>query len=221
MTRIGNQYTGEKQKYFLKQLNKCLIDRFKDLSTEGGKIKIYGVREAETMLQSEFAGYHETNSITRPTKKEYQKNNSLDGKLQKGKLSGQCNTLNEEYTDVDAKVLVSAKTLQHQANQRKNSEHKNPNKMSVYEQGNGTGFSVVLQKYKHCNPSKVELPHSPDNVKHIINLLELLPNEKTIAKNAVIDGAKIGWAEKWNVSDETALQGILFLNEDFTIERIN
>jgi hypothetical protein len=47
-----------------------------------------------------------------------------------------------------------------------------------------------------------------------------------IAKSGVLDGARNGWADKWNVpeisvSDETALKGILFLNEDLTMERTN
>ena len=70
MTQIGNQYTGEKQEYFFEQLNQCEIDRFKALSTESGRLTIYGVREAETMLQSEFEGFHEPNSITGPTNAE-------------------------------------------------------------------------------------------------------------------------------------------------------
>jgi hypothetical protein len=177
MTQIGNQYIGEKREYFFKQLNQCSIDRFKALSTEIGKLTIYGVREAETMLQSEFEGYHEPNSITRPTKEEYQEGNILDGRFRKGRLSGESNTLNEQYTDADAKVLVSDETLQHQADQRRILGHKNPNKMSMYEQGKNMGSSIVVQKHKHCNPSKPELPSSPDNVKHIINALELIPSE--------------------------------------------
>ena len=39
-------------------------------------------------------------------------------------------------------------------------------------------------------------------------------------------GARIAWADKLNVSessisDQSALQGIIFLNEDCTIERVN
>ena len=226
MTQIVNQYTGEKQEYFFEQLNQCEIDRFKALSTERGRLTIYGVREAETMLQSEFEGFHEPNSITRPTNEEYQENNVLDGRFRKGMLSGESNTLNEQYTDADAKLLVSDKTLQHQANERRSLGQKNPNKMSMYEQGKDMGSSIVGQKYKHCNPNKPELPSSPDNVKHIINALELLPSETKIAKTGVLDGARIAWADKLNVpessiSDQTALQGIIFLNEDCTIERVN
>jgi hypothetical protein len=124
------------------------------------------------IIQSEFAGDHEPNSITRPTKEEYLEGNQLDGRFRKGRLSGESNTLNEDYTDVDVKVLVSDETLQHQADQRKSLGHKNPNKMSMYEQGKKMGYSIVAQKHKHCNPSKPELPSSPDNVKHIINTLE-------------------------------------------------
>ena len=141
-------------------------------------------------------------------------------------LSGESNTLNEKYTDADVKVLVSNETLQHQADKRKILGHKNPNKMPMYKQGKKMGSSIVAQKHKHCNPNKPELPSSPDNVKHIINALELLPSETTIAKKDVLDGAKIAWANKLNVpessiSDETALQGIIFLNEDCTIKRVN
>ncbi len=178
------------------------------------------------MLQSTFEGFHEPNSITRPTKAELQEGNVLDGRFRKGVLSGESNTLNEQYTDVDAKLLMSDKTLQHQADQRRILGHKNPNKISMYEQGKDMGSSIVGQKDKHCNPNKPELPSSPDNVKHIINLLELIPSETEIAKAGVLDGARIAWADKLNVpessiSDQIALQGILFLNEDCTIERVN
>jgi hypothetical protein len=226
MTQIGNQYTDEKQEYFFEQLNQCEIDRFKALSTERGRITIYGVREAETMLQSEFEGFHEPNSITRPTNEEYQENNVFDGRFRKGLLSGESNTLNEQYTEADAKLLVSDKTLQDQADERRRLGQKNTNKMSMYEQGKAMGSSIVGQKYKHCNPNKPELTSSPDNVKHIVNALELIPSETEIAKAGVLDGARIAWSEKLNVpessiSDQTALQGIIFLNEDCTIERVN
>ena len=226
MIQIVNQYTGEKQEYFFEQLNQCKIDRFKDLSTEKGRITIFNVREAETMLQSEFEGFHEPNSITRPTKAELEEGNVLDGRFRKGVLSGESNSLNEQYTDVDAKLLVSDKTLEHQADQRRILGQKNPNKMSMYEQGKEMGSSIVAQKHKHCNPNKPELPSSPDTVKHIVNALELTPSETEIAKAGVLDGARIAWSEKLNVpessiSDQTALQGIIFLNEDYTIERIN
>jgi hypothetical protein len=95
MTKIGNQYTGEKQEYFFEQLNQCEIDRFKALSTEKGIIRIENVREAETMLQSEFEGFHEPNSMTRPMKVELQEDNVLDGRFRKGMLSGESNSLNE------------------------------------------------------------------------------------------------------------------------------
>lgn len=78
---------------------------------------------------------HEPNSITRPTKAELQEGNVLDGRFCKGMLSGESNTLNEQYTDVDAKLLVSDKTLQDQANEKRRLGQKNPNKMSIYEQG--------------------------------------------------------------------------------------
>jgi len=226
MTQIGSNYTGKKQEYYFEQLNQCDIERFKALSTEKGRITIYNLREAETMLQSEFEGFHEPNSINRPTKTEVQEGNVLDGRFRKGLLSGESNTLNEQYTDVDAKLLMSDKTLQHQADQRRILGHKNPNKISMYEQGKDMGSSIVGQKHKHCNPNKPELPSSFDNVKHIINALELLPSETEIAKAGVLDGARIAWVDKKNVpessiSDQTALQGIIFLNEDCTIERVN
>lgn len=178
------------------------------------------------MLQSEFEGFHESNSITRPTNQEYQAGNSFDGRFRKGILNGESDTLNEQYTEVDSKVLVSDKTLQDQANERKHLGQGNPTKPTMAEQGENTGISIVNQKYKHCDPTKAELPSSPDNVKHIVNLLELLPTETTDAKQGIIDGAKLGWADKLNVSptyisDQTALQGIIFLNEDYTIERVN
>ena len=113
MTEIGNQYTGAKQKYFLKLLDECSIDRFKTLSTENGILTIYGVREAETMLQYEFEGYHEPNSITRMTDAEFAKGNKLDGRFREGLLSGERDTLNKEFTDLDVKVLISNKTLQY------------------------------------------------------------------------------------------------------------
>ena len=89
---------------------------------------------------------------------------------------------------------MSDKTLQHQADQRRILGHKNPN--------------------------KPELPSSSDNVKHIISALELIPSETEIAKAGVLDGARIAWADKLNVlnvpesfiSDQTALQRIIFLN---------
>ena len=226
MTQIGNQYTGEKQEYFFEQLNQCEIDRFKALSTEKGRTTISNVREAETMLQSEFEGFHEPNSITRPTEAELQEGNVLDGRFRKRMLGGESNSLNEQYTDVDAKLLVSDKTLQHQADQRKMLGHRNQNKISMYEQGKDMGSSIVEQKHKHCNPNKPELPSSPDTVKHIVNALELIPSETEIAKAGVLDGARIAWADKLKVpessiSDQTALQGIIFLNEDCTIERVN
>lgn len=98
--------------------------------------------------------------------------------------------------------------------------------MSMYEQDKRVGSSIVAQKSKHCNPNKPELPSSPDTVKNIVNVLELIPSETEIAKAGVLDGGRIAWSDKLNVpessiSDQTALQGIIFLNEDFTIERVN
>lgn len=96
----------------------------------------------------------------------------------------------------------------------------------MYEQGKKMGSSIVAQKHKHCNPNKPELPSSPDTVKQIVNALELIPSETEIAKVGVLDGARIAWSDKLNVpessiSDQTTLQGIIFLNEDYTIERVN
>ena len=96
----------------------------------------------------------------------------------------------------------------------------------MYEQGKGIGYSLVNQKHKHYNLNKFELPLSPNNVKHIINALELLPSETKIVKKGILYGARIAWADKLNVpessiSDQSALQGIIFLNEDCTIERVN
>ena len=140
------------------EINELHLSKIKALSTEKGKIRIYHVREAETMLQSEFEGVHEPNSITRATKAELQEGNVLDGRFRKGLLSGKSNTLNEQYTDVDVKLLMSDKTLQHQADQRRVLGHKNPNKISMYEQGKNMGSSIIGQKHKHCNPNKPELP---------------------------------------------------------------
>ena len=195
------------------------------MSTERGILTIYNAREAESILQSEFEGIHEPNSITRPTKKEHKEGNVFDGRFRKGILSGESNTLNEDYTDADVKLLVSDKTLQYQANERKRLGHKNTKKVSMYEQGKQMGCSIVSQKHKHCDPNKPELPSSPDNVKHIVNLLQLLPSETQISKEGIIDGARSAWSKKLNVpessiSDQTALQGIIFLNENYTIERI-
>ena len=226
MTQIGSKYTGKKQEYFFEQLKQCGIERLKALSTEQSQITISHVREAETMLQSEFDGVHEPNSMTKATKAEFQEGNKLDGRFRKGLLSGESNTLNEQYTDYDIKLLVSEETLQYQADQRRVLGHKNPNKPSMYEQGKNMGSSIVAQKHKHCNPNKPELPSSSNNVKHIINALELTLSETVIAKAGVLDGARSAWADKLNVpessiSDQRALQGIIFLNEDFTIERVN
>ena len=138
MTEISNQYTGEKQKYFLKLLDECSIDRFQALSIESGRLTIYGVREAETMLQSEFEGFHEPNSITRMTDAESAAENKLDGRFRKGLLSGEPDTLNQEFTDLDVKLLVSEKTLQYQANERRSLGQPNPDPLSMYKQGEDT-----------------------------------------------------------------------------------
>ena len=49
---------------------------------------------------------------------------------------------------------------------------------------------------------------------------------KRSTKAGVLDGTRITWVDKLNVlessiSDQSALQGIIFLNEDYTIERVN
>ena len=51
-------------------------------------------------------------------------------------------------------------------------------------------------------------------------------SEIKIAKTGVLDVAKTEWVDRLNVpessiSDQTALQGIIFLNEDYTMERLN
>ena len=96
----------------------------------------------------------------------------------------------------------------------------------IRNQSKKMGSSIVDQKHKHCNSNKPECPSSPDRVKHIVNLLELIESETKIAKEGIIDGARITWSDKLNVpessiSDKDALQGTIFLNEDYTIERIN
>jgi len=65
------------------------------------------------------------------------------------------NRLNENFTDLDAKVLVSEETLEYQANERQILGHRNPNPLSMYEQGERTGFSIIVQKSKHCDSSIV------------------------------------------------------------------
>lgn len=62
--------------------------------------------------------------------------------------------------------------------------------------------------------------------KHIINTIKLTSYETEIVKAGLLEGARIGWAKELkcpesSISDETALQGILFLNEDMTIKRVN
>lgn len=225
MTEIADQYSGAKRKYFLQELNACTIDRFESLSTERGRLTIIGVREAETILQSEFEGIHKSNSLRRTTDQEYQAGNGLDARFEKGVLSGEFNTLNEGYTDADMKVFVSDLTLQLQAINRR-LLGSNPNKLTMHEQGYNSGLSVVKQKHKHCDPNKSEVPSSAMNVKHIINLLELTPSEQQIAKKSFTDGARLGWAKELNVpehsiSDSDALQGTIFLNEQITIKRID
>lgn len=90
------------------------------------------------------------------------------------------------------------KTLKDQANKKRCLGQKNPNKPE-------------------------ELPSPPDNLKHTVNALELIPSETEIAKVGVLNSARIAWSEKLNVfersiSAQTALPGIIFLNENYTIE---
>lgn len=79
MIEIGNQYDGTKKKYFFKPLDNCLLQSFKELSTENGRLTIYGVREAESMIQSELKGFHEFDSLRRMTQAESIAKNKLDG----------------------------------------------------------------------------------------------------------------------------------------------
>ena len=213
ITQIGNQYTGEKREYFFEQLNKCNMDRFKAMATEKGKMTIYNVREAEILFQAEFERLPEPESVTRPTQSEVKAGNGLDGRLRKGLLSGDPNTLNKQYTDIDAKLFVSDKTLKYQAEERAKLKHRNPEPMSMYEQGKLMGSSIVAQEYKHCNRDKPELPSSHKNVKHVISALELAPGELELAKAGLIDDAKIAWADRLNVpantiTDQQALEGM-------------
>ena len=58
-----------------------------------------------------------------------------------------------------------------------------------------------------------------------MNAIELSLEETHIAKTGLIEGSKKALADqlrvdKESISDKIALQGILFLNEDYTIERI-
>lgn len=50
------------------------------------------------------------------------------------------------------------KTLDHQAHERKILGHKNPNKISIYQQGKNTDIWIIAQKYKDCNLNKHQLP---------------------------------------------------------------
>jgi hypothetical protein len=74
----------------------------------------------------------------------------------------------------------------------------------------------------------IERPSGPENVehKHIVNFIELLQEETRIPKRGILEGAKRGLSEKLDVAkdlilDERALEGFLFLNEEYTIERRN
>jgi hypothetical protein len=126
----------------LKQLDKCSRSRFENLSKEprDNTQTISNVREAETLLQSEFEGYHEPESITRTTYDEYVSGNGLDARFRKGLLSGETNTLNGIFTEVDVTVLVSEETLKYQADLRKQLGHRNPDPLTMFEQGEQTGY---------------------------------------------------------------------------------
>ena len=85
---------------------------------------------------------------------------------------------------------------------------------------------MIVHKSKHCNSNTIEKASSPKNVKHIVNTIELSLKETHIAKLGVLEGTKVALAEQLKVpkefiSDQRALRGILFLNENYTIERIN
>jgi hypothetical protein len=54
-----------------------------------------------------------------------------------------------------------------------------------------------------------------------VNAIELSLEETHIAKTGLIEGADQLGVEKEFISDKRAFQGILFLNEEYTIERIN
>jgi len=60
--------------------------------------------------------------------------NNLDGRFRKGLLSGESDTLNKKFTDLDIK------TLDYQVDERRTLGHRNVNSVSVYEQGEGTSY---------------------------------------------------------------------------------
>ena len=138
-------------------------------------------------------------------------------------MSGEHGTLNKDLSDFDAKVFVSKETLE--ADNQKYSS-KPIKKVSVYEEYKKSGIKIIRQKYKHNNPDKQEVLSFPHNVDHGINLIEVPSGEQVNdAIRGVIDGARYQLAQELNcsensISDETVLEGIKFLNKDFTIERI-
>ena len=67
------------------------------------------------------------------------------------------------------------------------------------------GYSIVKQKHFYCDPNKPELPSSPDNVKHVVNFLELNPKETDIVKTGIIDGSRIRWAKSASSSSLFAI----------------
>lgn len=102
--------------------------------------------------------------------------------------------------------------------------HKNPDPLSLSKQDENTDYSIVLQKFKHCNFTSEHKPSTDANVKHIVNFIESLKDQTPIIKAGIMDGVKTGYAEKFVMNttailDEIAVHRFLFLNEDFTIER--
>ena len=225
MTEIGNQYTGEKKIYFFEQLDQCDMDRFSGLCHEQGRATFNTAREAETALQCEFERIHEPQSSRRPTEEEARLGNVLDGFFTKGIINGDSMTLNEDYTHYDLKGFVSDHTSQVQAEARRLAGQRNSEPDSMFEQGRKAGLKLVAQKHKHCKPDVPALPASSRNVKHILNTIELSMDETARLKEGVLDGTRTAWAEKLGVdksevSDEIALQGVIYLNEEYTIPRV-
>ena len=206
MTLIGNQYTGAKKAEFFKQLNECSIDRFKVLAMEYGQITFNSAREAEFMLQYEFEGHCEPNSVRRTTQIEKTIGNGLDGRF---------TIIENDYTDFDVKGPVSQETLIHQGQP-----------MDMYEQGHNMGEKIISQKKKHCNPHLAELPSSPKNVKHIVSLIELSVDETGDFVKGLSNGLKEELAQENQISkellsDKMAFDGVSIMNNEFTIKRVN
>lgn len=76
MQGVANNLSGKERKTFLQRLHACTFERFQALATENNSpMSFRSVREAETMLQTEFQGIREHKSITRPNSREYQAEN--------------------------------------------------------------------------------------------------------------------------------------------------